>query len=241
MLYDLKHEVCQANKDIQRLSLAPMTWGNVSGYDPDTGVVVIKPSGVPYEELTAELLTVVDLDGQVVEGELNPSSDTPTHLYLYRNFEEVHSVVHTHSLYATMFCQAQRELPCMGTSHADHFSGAVPVTRILTEEEVKSDYVSNTGKVILEALEGRDPLSMPAALVASHAPFTWGRTPREALENAIALETVARMAVGTFLINPAAGPTPDYLLEKHFMRKHGPGATYGQAPELPRIETISAR
>jgi L-ribulose-5-phosphate 4-epimerase len=228
MLSDLRHEVCHANKELQKQGLSPLTWGNVSGFDADQGVMVIKPSGVPYEALTPEMLVVVDVDGQVVEGEFKPSSDTPTHLYLYSHFDGLGGVTHTHSTYATMFAQSARELPCLGTSHADHFHGTIPVARCLTPEEVTSDYTGNTGRVIVERFQDLDPLAVPAVFVAHHAPFTWGRSPRESLDNAIALEMVSQMALGTFLLNPTIDTIPEHIVNKHYTRKHGPAATYGQ-------------
>lgn len=229
MLDDLRRDVCEANRNLERLGLVTLTWGNVSGFDAASQRVVIKPSGVPYAELRPEQLVVVDLDGRVVEGTLRPSSDTPTHVRLYRAFPGIGGVVHTHSAHATMFCQACRELPCFGTTHADHFHGAVPLARALTAAEVESDYEGNTGVVIVERFRGLDPLAMPAVLVAHHAPFTWGPTPRYAVENAVALEAVARMALGTLQLAPAAAPIPAHILQKHYTRKHGPSATYGQA------------
>ncbi|MDA1044471.1 MAG: L-ribulose-5-phosphate 4-epimerase AraD, partial [Verrucomicrobia bacterium] len=202
---DLKHEVCEANKELQRQHLCPLTWGNVSGLDADRGLVVIKPSGVPYEALTPDTLVVVDMDGRVVEGDLNPSSDISTHLYLYAHFKGVCGVTHTHSAYATMFAQAMRELPCLGTSHADHFSGSVPVTRCLTPQEIEDDYTRNTGRVIVECFAHRDYLAVPAVFAAHHAPFTWGRSPRESLDHATALEMAAQMALGTYMLNPGIG------------------------------------
>lgn len=229
MLESLKQNVCEANRDLERLGLVTLTWGNVSGFDPDRRLVVIKPSGVPYADLTPEALVVVDLDGRVVEGAWRPSSDTPTHVLLYRAFPGVRGVVHTHSPHATMFCQAGRELPCFGTTHADHFHGTIPLARALTPDEVEADYEGNTGAVIVERFLALDPLAMPAVLVAHHAPFTWGSTPRKALENSVALEAVARMALGTLQLNPAAPSIPAHILQKHYTRKHGPAATYGQS------------
>ncbi len=228
MLNDLKHEVCLANQELKANGLSPMTWGNVSGFDADQGLIVIKPSGVPYEDLTADAMVVVDLQGAVVEGDLKPSSDTPTHAYLYAHFKDIAGVTHSHSTYATMFAQAGRELPCLGTSHADHFSGTVPVARCLTPDEVRDDYTGNTGRVIVECFERHDYVAVPGVLVAHHAPFCWGQTPRESVCNAIALEMVAKMALGTFTLNPGIGSMPQHVLEKHYTRKHGPRATYGQ-------------
>ncbi|MDA0578042.1 MAG: L-ribulose-5-phosphate 4-epimerase AraD [Verrucomicrobia bacterium] len=228
---ELRKSVCAANRDLERLGLVTLTWGNVSGYDPERKLIVIKPSGVPYASLTPEQMVIVDLDGKVVEGELRPSSDTPTHATLYRNFSGLRGIVHTHSPKATAFCQAARALPCFGTTHADHFHGTVPLARALTPQEVEEDYEGHTGNVIVERFRGLDPLAMPAVLVAHHAPFTWGPSPRKALENAVALEAVAAMALDALRLDPALGPMPAHISEKHYQRKHGPGATYGQARE----------
>ena len=228
MLEDLKDQVCQANVELAACGLVTLTWGNVSGINRDRDRVVIKPSGVPYERLRPADMVVVDLEGRVVEGDLRPSSDTPTHVLLYRHFDGVGGVTHTHSRYATMFAQARREIPCLGTTHADHFFGAVPVTRPLTAAEVEADYEGNTGQVIVERFAELDPLAMPAVLVAGHAPFTWGKDAAESLKNAVALEAVAEMALGTWRLDPQAPPLEDYALDKHYQRKHGPNAYYGQ-------------
>ena len=224
----LRKAVCEANRELERLGLITLTWGNVSGFDPERKLVVIKPSGVPYATLTPAVMVVVDLAGKVVEGKLRPSSDTPTHVILYKAFPGVTGIVHTHSAHATAFCQAGRELPCFGTTHADHFHGTVPLARALTAREVDEDYEGHTGKVIVERFRGLDPLAMPAVLVAHHAPFAWGPTPRKALENAVALEAVAKMAIDTLQLMPGAGAIPAHILDKHYQRKHGPNATYGQ-------------
>ena len=228
MLADLKEQVCQANLDLVAEGLVTLTWGNVSGICPDRRRVVIKPSGVSYDQLQPNHMVVVDLDGQVLEGDLRPSSDTPTHVLLYRHFEGIGGITHTHSRQATMFAQARREIPCLGTTHADHFHGTVPVTRPLTEDEVRSDYEGNTGRVIVERFADLDPVAMPAALVAGHAPFTWGGSSADSVKNAIALEAVAEMALGTWLLNSQALPLESYVLNKHYRRKHGPDAYYGQ-------------
>ena len=228
MLPRLRKEVAEANISLVRLGLVTLTWGNVSGFDRERGLMVIKPSGVPYDELKPGDMVVVDLKGKIVEGRLKPSSDTPTHIELYRNFSTVGGITHTHSKYATVFAQARRELPCFGTTHADHFHGAVPVTRLLTEAEVLDEYERNTGRVIVERMAGIDPVSMPAILVAGHAPFCWGKSPADSLVNSIALERVAEMAIGVYRVNPEAQPLPRYILDKHYGRKHGPAATYGQ-------------
>jgi L-ribulose-5-phosphate 4-epimerase len=228
MLEELKEQVCKANIELDRSGLVTLTWGNTSGIDRKSGMVVIKPSGVAYSELKPQHMVVLDLDGKVVEGNLKPSSDTATHLVLYRNFTDIGGITHTHSAYATMFAQAGRAIPCFGTTHADHFYGAVPLTRMLTENEVVTDYVGNTGKVIVERFAGIKPMAMPAVLVVGHAPFTWGKGPQDSVTNSIALEMVAKMAYGTLLLNPAATSIPQYLLDKHYLRKHGPNAYYGQ-------------
>ena len=228
MLEDLKDQVCQANVELVRSGLVTLTWGNVSGINRDRDRVVIKPSGVPYERLRPADMVVVDLAGRVVEGDLHPSSDTPTHVLLYRHFAGAGGITHTHSRHATMFAQARREIPCLGTTHADHFFGAVPVTRPLTADEVEADYEGNTGQVIIERFAGLDSQAMPAVLVAGHAPFTWGKDAAESLKNAVAVEAVAEMALGTWLLNPQAPLLEDYVLNKHYQRKHGPNAYYGQ-------------
>ena len=230
MLETLKECVWRANRRLVDSGLVVLTWGNASGFDPASGLVVIKPSGVSYDAMTPQDMVVVDLAGKIVEGALAPSSDTPTHLLLYRWFPGICGVVHTHSVEATAWAQACREIPCYGTTHADQFHGPVPVTRILAEEEVAEAYELNTGKVIVERFRGLDPLARPGALVAGHGPFTWGETPEKAVENAIALEAMARMARLTETLSggrPAA-PLPAYIAEKHYRRKHGPDAYYGQ-------------
>lgn len=228
MLKDLKEQVWQANLDLAKFKLVILTFGNVSGFDRREGLVAIKPSGVSYEELRPEDMIIVDLDGKVAEGKLNPSSDTPSHLELYKAFSEIGGVSHAHSVYATAFAQAVTEIPCFGTTHADHFNGPLPVTRFLTRKEVETDYEGNTGKVIVERFARIKPLEMPAVLVAGHGPFSWGRTPDEAVQNNLILETVAKMALLTRLANPKIKDLPGYLLNKHYQRKHGPKAYYGQ-------------
>ena len=227
MLEQLKEQVCRANLELQQQGLITLTWGNVSGIDRGWGLVGIKPSGVAYADLTPDKIVLVDLTGRVKAGALKPSSDTATHVRLYKAFPEIGGIAHTHSLYATIFAQAEKPIRCMGTTHADHFFGEVPVTRRLTEEEVASDYEASTGDVIVERFVGINPVSMPAALVAGHAPFTWGRTAMDAVHNSIALEAVAQMALHTLRLNPNA-ELPDYVLQKHYQRKHGPNAYYGQ-------------
>lgn len=229
MLEELKKEVCAANLQLVDEGLVIQTWGNVSGVDRASGNLVIKPSGVPYSEMKPEHMVVVSLKtGQVVEGTLRPSSDTPTHLILYRAFAGIGGVVHTHSLHATTWAQARKDIPALGTTHADYFYGPVPCTRLLKPKEIQKDYEANTGHVIVETFAKRDPLTCPGVLVASHAPFAWGKTLHDAVHNAVVLEHVAWMATQTFQINPKIGPMQSVLLDKHFLRKHGPGAYYGQ-------------
>jgi L-ribulose-5-phosphate 4-epimerase len=228
MLETLKDEVCQANLDLVAHGLVTLTWGNVSGISDDRKHVVIKPSGVPYDEMRPEHMVVVDLDGRVVEGQLRPSSDTPTHVLLYRHFQGIGGITHTHSRVATMFAQARVEIPCLGTTHADHFFGPVPVTRPLTQPEVDESYEANTGQVIRERFADLDPAAMPAVLVAGHGPFAWGRNAAESVKNAVALEAVAEMALGTWQIRRDAPLLESYVLDKHYRRKHGPDAYYGQ-------------
>ena len=227
MLEKLKEEVLRANLDLVRHGLVIMTWGNVSGIDRESGLMVIKPSGVSYDKMTAADMVVTDLEGNVMEGTLSPSTDAPTHRALYRAFPGAGGIVHTHSTHATAWAQACRPVPCLGTTHADHFYGAVPVTRKLTEKETADDYEYNTGLVIAEALNGIDPMSMPAVLVASHGPVTWGTTPADAVHNAVVLEEVARMAaISATLADPAE--IDRHLLDRHYLRKHGKNAYYGQ-------------
>ena len=229
MLSDLKARVCQANFDLTSRGLVMGTFGNASGIDRDSGHVVIKPSGASYEQMRPKRMVVVSLDtGEVVEGKLRPSSDTATHLAIYRAFESVGGVVHTHSLRASAWAQARRELPPLGTTHADSFHGPVPITRELTAEEIADAYEANTGAAIVERFAGLDPAAMPAVLVAGHGPFAWGGTPEEAVNNAEALEMVAALAERTLAINTDAPLLSQAQLDKHFLRKHGPGACYGQ-------------
>jgi L-ribulose-5-phosphate 4-epimerase len=218
----LRAEVCEANIDLARRGLAKFTLGNASGIDHDRGLIVIKPNGVPYDRLRPQTLTVVNLEGDVVEGALRPSPDLPTHLVLYRAFPRICGIVHTHSHYATVWAQAGREIPCYGTTHANYFHGAVPVTDYLEHDEIESDYERNTGEAIVRRLRGMDPLWMPAALVAGHASFCWGMTVGDAVHIAALLETVAHMAYDTALLNHSASPIPDGLRDKHFFRQNGP-------------------
>ncbi len=230
MLEALKQQVYEANMELPRRGLVTYTWGNVSGIDRETGYFVIKPSGVSYEELTPEDMVVVDLDGKKVEGRYNPSSDTPTHLELYKKYPEIGGIVHTHSREATAWAQAGRGIPAYGTTHADYFLGEIPCTRSLTQEEVKGEYEKNTGLVIIETLEQEsiNPIYTPAILCANHGPFTWGKDAAEAVYHAVVLEEVARMARLTEQNNPQVLPAPSYIVEKHFYRKHGENAYYGQ-------------
>ena len=230
MLEELKKQVYDANMQLPRRGLVTYSWGNVSGIDREKGLFVIKPSGVEYDDLTPEKMVVMDLDGNRVEGTLNPSSDTKTHLELYKAFPEIGGVVHTHSTYAVAFAQARRDLPALGTTHADYFYGAVPCTRVLTAEEIDEDYEKNTGKVIVEtfARRGLNPVYLPGVLCACHGPFTWGKDAAQAVYHAVVLEETAKMAQLTFSLDPNAQSAPQHILDKHFSRKHGPNAYYGQ-------------
>jgi L-ribulose-5-phosphate 4-epimerase len=228
VLEALRTEVYEANLELVRRGLVLYTFGNASGLSRDQGLVAIKPSGVPYEKMTPADMVIVDLDGRVVEGALRPSSDLPTHLALYRAFPGIGGVVHTHSRHATAWAQACREMPCFGTTHADYFHGPVPVTVPLTPAEIESEYEANTGAAIIRLLEARDPLGCPAALVAGHGPFTWGQSPAAAAHMAVIVEELAAMACQTLAINPAALPISSPLRDKHYFRKHGPKAYYGQ-------------
>lgn len=229
-LLDLKTQVCEANRALEPSGLVKLTWGNVSGIDRTSGLWAIKPSGVDYGDLNPEDIVVLDLEGNVVEGKLRPSSDTKTHLHLYREFPEIGGVTHTHSLHATAFSQAGRALPCYGTTHADHFYGTVPMVRALTPEEVEADYEHHTGVAIVERLRelGLSPLVMPAILQQHHAPFTFGKNAMDSLKNSIALEMCAQMALASLALNPQMAALPSHILDKHHLRKHGPGAYYGQ-------------
>lgn len=228
MLETLKQAVYEANMELPRRGLVTYTWGNVSGIDRSLGLFVIKPSGVEYEKLRPGDMVVMDLDGNRVEGNLNPSSDTATHLELYKAFKEIGGIVHTHSPMATAWAQAGRAMPCYGTTHADYFYGEIPCARNLTPQEIEGAYEKNTGLVIMEAFHGRDPVHTPAVLCQNHGPFTWGRDAAEAVHNAVVLEEIAKMNYVTEQLNPNARPAPQCLQDRHFMRKHGPNAYYGQ-------------
>ncbi len=229
MLEKLKKEVCEANLELVRAGLVIHTWGNASGVDRDRSLMVIKPSGVSYAKMKPRDMVVVSLkSGKVVEGTLKPSSDTATHAVLYRAFSGIGGIVHTHSLYATAWAQANRNLPAYGTTQADYWYGEVPCTRRLTRQELKSDYEAQTGHVILERFKKLDPMEHPSVLVASHGPFSWGKDVAESVHNAVVLEFIARLASETLRINPNVKPMQSDLLDTHFLRKHGPGASYGQ-------------
>jgi L-ribulose-5-phosphate 4-epimerase len=225
---ELKERAWAANQEIPKRGLAIYTFGNVSALDVDRGVIAIKPSGVAYEELTADDLVVLDLDGKIVEGKLRPSSDTPTHLVLYRTWKGIGGVVHTHSTYATGWAQARLPIPIYGTTHADHLAEDVPCTNVMSDEAVERDYEIETGKQILDCFQNRDPLQTPMVLVAGHGPFTWGATPEKAVYNAAVLEELARMAFVTRTLDPKTARLPSPLIRKHFERKHGKNAYYGQ-------------
>jgi len=230
MLEELKQLVYEANMDLPKYGLVTFTWGNVSAIDRDKGLIVIKPSGVDYEKMRPEDMVVLDLMGNVVEGTCKPSSDTPTHLELYRNFPEVGGIVHTHSPYATSWAQAGRSIPCYGTTHADYFYGPIPCARSLTQMEIEHDYELNTGKVIVEEFVRicKDPMAVPSVLCTNHGPFSWGTDAHNAVHNAVVLEEVAKMAYWSEQINPRISSAPQTIQDKHYNRKHGPNAYYGQ-------------
>ena len=228
---ELKEKVYQANIALVDAGLVVLTWGNASGVDRTQNVLAIKPSGVAYDKLRPDDIVVLSLEsGQIVDGKARPSSDTPTHLHLAQRFPSIGGIVHTHSTHGTSFAQALRDIPCLGTTHCDNFYGAIPCTRPMRREEIESEYELNTGKVIVECFRDRkiDPANVPGVVVASHAPFAWGSNTGKAVENAIVLEFAAQMAINSFLLNPGVSPVPQVLLDKHFLRKHGPKAYYGQ-------------
>lgn len=231
MLEELKRQVYEANMDLPRYGLVTFTWGNVSGIDRESGLFVIKPSGVEYDKLKPEDMVVIDLEGNKIEGTLNPSSDTATHVQLYKAFPQIGGIVHTHSSYAVSWAQAGRDIPCYGTTHADYIYGEIPCLRSLTAEEIEEAYEANTGRMIVSEFQrmGKDPLAVPAVLCKNHGPFAWGKTPHEAVHNAVVLEEVAKMAYRAEIINPRIQPAPQALQDKHYFRKHGEGAYYGQA------------
>lgn len=231
MLEELKKVVYEANMLLPKYGLVTFTWGNVSGIDRESGLMVIKPSGVDYDKLTPEHMVVVDLEGNVVEGHLNPSSDTLTHIELYKAFPNIGGVVHTHSPWATSWAQAGRGIPCYGTTHADYLYGEVPCARCLTKEELDEGYEKNTGVLIVDVFKNNDYEAMPAVLCKNHGPFTWGKNPHEAVHNAVVLEECAKMAARCEMINPQVEPAPQYLQDKHYYRKHGANAYYGQREE----------
>jgi L-ribulose-5-phosphate 4-epimerase len=228
MYEELRKAVCDANIELQKRNLVIYSWGNVSGIDRPTGVVAIKPSGVSYDELTPSKIVLLDIDGNIIEGDMKPSSDTPTHLELYRNFEAVGGICHSHSPSATMWAQSCKEIPCFGTTHADQFYGSIPVTEIMTKDQIQNDYELNTGKVIVRRFADMDPMKMPGVLVANHGPFSWGKSPADAVESMVVLEQIAIIALGTITINPDQKPISKTLLDKHYLRKHGKNAYYGQ-------------
>lgn len=228
---ELKQFVCEANIELHRRGLVIYSWGNVSGIDRKAGVVAIKPSGVPYEELTADKIVLVDMDGKVVDGKLRPSSDTPTHLELYKSFNAIGGICHAHSMSAMIWAQAGREIPCLGTTHADYFYGPIPVTEPMMDDEIKNDYELNTGKVIVRRFAKLNPMQVPAVLVANHGPFTWGDWAGEAVEAMVILEEIATMAIDTLLLNPNQQAISKTLLDRHYLRKHGEDAYYGQKEE----------
>lgn len=228
MLEELKKEVWAANLDLPKYGLVTFTWGNVSGIDREKGLFVIKPSGVDYDKLKPEDMVVMDLDGNKVEGELNPSSDTPTHLELYKAFPECGGIVHTHSEWATSFAQAGKPIPAFGTTHADYFYGEIPVTRLMTKEEIEGEYEKNTGTVIIETFKDLDPVAVPGVLVNNHGPFAWGTDAHNAVHNAVVMDEVAKMALRSMQLTPGLLQISQYILDKHYLRKHGANAYYGQ-------------
>ncbi|MUK87727.1 L-ribulose-5-phosphate 4-epimerase [Ornithinibacillus sp. L9] len=228
MLEELKQQVLNANKELPTYNLVTFTWGNVSGVNREKELIVIKPSGIPYEDLKLEDMVVVDFNGNVVEGELKPSSDTPTHIVLYKHFQSIGGIVHTHAPWSTSWAQAGKGIPALGTTHGDYFYGTVPCTRSMTQIEINGHYEEETGNVIVETFKEIDPSQVPGVLVHSHAPFTWGKDPKEAVHNSVVLEEVAKMAIHTYQINSEVSPMDQALLDKHYLRKHGANAYYGQ-------------
>jgi L-ribulose-5-phosphate 4-epimerase len=228
MFEELKKVVLEANLELPKHGLVTYTWGNVSGIDREKGIVAIKPSGVPYEDLKIDDIVILDLNGNQIEGSLRSSSDTPTHLVLYRNFKNIGGIVHTHSLWATCWAQACKAIPALGTTHADYFYGSIPCTRKLTKDEIEENYEEQTGNVIVETFKNIDSTHMPGVLVSNHGPFTWGKDAKEAVHNAVVLEMTANIAYHTYVLTPEAMPVDNILLDKHFLRKHGSNAYYGQ-------------
>lgn len=228
MLEELKQKVYEANMDLPKYNLVTFTWGNVSAIDRESGLFVIKPSGVDYDKLVPSDMVVMDLNGNKVEGDYNPSSDTPTHLELYKAYSHIGGIVHTHSPWATSWAQAKRGIPCYGTTHADYFYGEIPCARSLTPEEINSAYEKNTGLVIIETVSAKDALSVPGILCSNHGPFTWGTDAADAVHNAVVLEEIAKMSYRTETLNPSVKPAPQVLQDKHYLRKHGANAYYGQ-------------
>lgn len=228
MLEELKKEVFNANLELVKQNLVIYTWGNVSGIDRENNLIVIKPSGVSYDKMTSNDMVIVDFDGKVIEGNLRPSSDTPTHIELYKKFKNIGGIVHTHSMYATSWAQAGRDIPAYGTTHADYFYGDIPCTRLLTKEEIENEYEKNTGKIIIEKFENIDEMAIPGVICSGHGPFAWGKNPSEAVYNAKVLEVCAQMAYYTELISNKKSRIKQDLLDKHYFRKHGSNAYYGQ-------------
>lgn len=232
MLEQLKKDVYEANMELVRKGLVIYTWGNVSGIDRETNLMVIKPSGVEYDTMSPDDMVVVDLNGKVVEGNYNPSSDTATHIELYKKYPELGGVVHTHSTWAVVFAQAGLDIPALGTTHADYFYGDIPCTRDLTEQEIRSEYEKNTGKVIIETIGANGIMAVPGIVVKNHGPFAWGKSPANAVYNAVVMDKVAEMAYKTMELNPRVPKAPEYLLDKHYYRKHGKNAYYGQGEKI---------
>ncbi len=228
MLEELKKKVLEANLELPRKGLVTYTWGNVSAIDREKGLIVIKPSGVSYEEMKVEQMVVIDMEGNIIEGDLNPSSDTPTHIVLYKEFSGIGGIVHTHSSWATSWAQAGKSIPCYGTTHADYFYGNIPCTRKMTQEEIHGEYEHETGKLIVDTFEGINPMFVPGVVVNNHGPFTWGKDALEAVHNAVVIEEVAKMAYRSESLNTNIKPIDGNLLDKHFLRKHGVNAYYGQ-------------